>query len=837
MSTNFMVDRDLDVTNISARVSLNLPRVIIATYPVKIKGSLAYDISSGTLWYSNGLEWLPISGQPIPIVPNVQVEPIKPIGSLVYDSTTNVVWYSNGTEWLPMSTTPVTSDISTFPILQQGATVYDLITNRIWYSNGVDWLPIASSILVVADVQVYPVQPEGTIVYDQATNTIWYSDGTQWIPMSSTPSVPDASVYPILPAGTLIYDELTQTVWYSDGTAWNPIDSNTSGVVMSALTIYANAGTGSDTNDGLTPATAVQTIQRALDVISTYLVYNGTIQLLGNTPFDLGTDSNLNFFPATTRVGNLVIKGTRLNEVNDTVASFAHNIGPFNTWTQVTGTTGGYTASLYQGWFVQNNTKNTFYSILDNAVGTVDTIAGDGAPNGQIDAWTNGDSFSLYTLESVITFSGTIDILNSSNDTVRFQDVWIQPSSGATLKNPLLPVTTYNACRMDTNSQLSYTGSMNLNGVYSENTLTGTIFCALETGAYRIFNSVWVNGPEVQMNNVSSASFFNSTNGLANADSRSFVVEGTFTGYSMSLTGFEGAVVIEIVAGIYNFNNLYAENTAASTNPSSPVQNSRLFNCGSSSSGVLQNAELIQHSTANSQPQIVVIGFNGRLDVRETQIWTNDSGTSSGAVLRAFGGAIISIFSETLTVTSNNSDPLIDLENNSICAIRANIAYVNSWTNTAGEVCRLDEHSFFSMEAQSTAAVSFTANSSTAIFDLNTGSSVDINLLSAGTNVSFTNTNLNGSGILCNHGSKCNISSVGTITYSTNQSGGSITKGTVVLLHASLASFQQAITDGGGGNVNVLIYGLVVVAGPGPYSTTVNDFAAGTPQNCAIAFG
>lgn len=831
LSTNSSIKRDFSFTNTQNQTSLTIPCVVISTFPIKQKGSIAYDITTSTIWYSNGREWLSISSMPIPIVPDVQTEPIRPAASLVYDLATNTVWYSNGTEWLPMTTTPAIADVGVFPVLQQGAIIYDMTTNALWYSDGSNWIPL-SSIIVVPDVSVYPVGPEGTLVYDQATQTMWYSNGTEWVPTSSTPAVPDASVYPILPAGTIIYDETTQTVWYSDGTSWKPIDSNTSGVIVSALTIYANAGTGSDSNDGLTPGTAVQTIQTALNILSTYLVYNGTIQLLGATPFDLGTDSTLNFFPATTRVGNLMIKGTRLNIVNDTVASFAHNIGPFNTWTRVTGTGGGYTPSLYEAWFVQNNTKDTFYTILDNGAGTVDTIAGDGAPNGQIDAWDNGDSFTMYTLESTITFSGTVELLNSSNDAVIFQDVWIQPPVGGTWKNPLLPIMTYNACRMDTNSLISYTGSMILNGIYSENTGTETEFCVLETGAYRILNSAWLNGPAIQLNNISSASFFNSTDCQSVLDGRSFVVEGNFTGYSMSLTGFIGVIVIQITSGVYNFNYVYAENTASSNSPD-PNANSRIFNCGESSTGVLSNAQLIQNSTINTQPQVVVIGFNGRLDVQNTQIWTTTSGPAGGSVLIAFGGAIITIFSPSMTVTGNSGAALIDLDNNSYCVIRTNAGFTNTWTSTAGNAVTLRTNSAIAMRIGS--SISFTANTTSSVFNLDLGASLDVTM-TAGT-FSITNPNANGSGVICDHGSRYNISSAGTVSYSTRQSGGSTTKATIVLRHGSLASSTANITDTGVGNVNVLIYGTVVVAGPGPYSTPVNDFAAGTPENCGMSFG
>jgi len=58
---NNKVVRDFSFTNTSHQVALTMPRVKVATYPVKEKGTIVYDVDTNKLYFSTGLAWIPIT--------------------------------------------------------------------------------------------------------------------------------------------------------------------------------------------------------------------------------------------------------------------------------------------------------------------------------------------------------------------------------------------------------------------------------------------------------------------------------------------------------------------------------------------------------------------------------------------------------------------------------------------------------------------------------------------------------------------------------------------------------------------------------------------------------
>lgn len=57
---NSSVKRDFNFNNTQTSTMVTIPRVILSNYSVKPAGSIVYDITTQQIWYSDGLEWLPL---------------------------------------------------------------------------------------------------------------------------------------------------------------------------------------------------------------------------------------------------------------------------------------------------------------------------------------------------------------------------------------------------------------------------------------------------------------------------------------------------------------------------------------------------------------------------------------------------------------------------------------------------------------------------------------------------------------------------------------------------------------------------------------------------------
>ena len=428
------------------------------------------------------------------------------------------------------------------------------------------------------------------------------------------------------------------------------------GEAIPSITIYVNAGTGNDANDGLTSLTAVQTIQKGLDILGTYLSEEGIIQLEGNTPFNLGNNPTLNFFPATSFSGNIKILGTRIDEVTDTVLSIPSpsGIGPFDTWTVVNGTVGGYLPSDYSTHFIQNTTNGRYYTVQDNHAGSVDTITGNDAPNGKGDAWTAGDSFTLFKAGSIIQFSGNLTILNPNNTTTIFEAIWVQPVTGGSWTNIKLPVTTFRGCRLDVDSERAYVGSMVIEGCYSKNVnpLVETLFCPAEQKACRSCDSFWLDGPSIVYSDTCSAIFLNCTNSVQeNTFGFNIQVEsGDFQGYSIKVSNsLSHRVILVNQASIYSLENIDLTNRTGVTFPPN------LLDAGGDgpSVGFIRNAKLTNLS-AQQNNTCVGLGFGGKMNFRGELILA-----STGPCIKANGGATITMLLSVCEISTTTSRNLI----------------------------------------------------------------------------------------------------------------------------------------------------------------------------------
>lgn len=278
------------------------------------------------------------------------------------------------------------------------------------------------------------------------------------------------------------------------GVKWGPI-----GLYPVALnTIYANADIGSDSNPG-TIGSPVETIQRALNILGESSAVCGVVQLAGTVAFDQGTDATLDFFPASSMNGKIIIRGTKDSVVTDTVASIT-SVTPSNPatdlWQEITGDGTGGAYGSYERDYIHNTTKNEIYSVSSNTTTTVDTIIGN---YGSFRPWDVADSFDLFKISKQIDFDGTWTIRNNLSENITFEYIFFSPttSSCAMFSNDV--TTIFRGCRMDgnesTNATGTYQGSALINGCYSTCTLATNLFA---DGTYRScfdIRSMYVEGP------------------------------------------------------------------------------------------------------------------------------------------------------------------------------------------------------------------------------------------------------------------------------------------------------------------------------------------------------
>jgi len=672
--------------------------------------------------------------------------------------------------------------------------------------------------------------------------------------------VPPAPNYP-LPAFTGdIYVDVSLRKWYKyQCTAWYDITSNINllvsfgptgptgpigktgptgptgpslngGIILDSIKVFINEKTGSDLNNGLTSATAVKTIKKGIYILGKFTAKEGILQLEGNIPFNLGTNPVLDFYPATSFIGSIIVQGTFINNVTDTVISIPSpsGVGPFDTWSKLNIMNGGLIPFDYVKSFIKNNTQNKIYTILSNSSSSIDVITGKGASNGLPDPWNVGESLTLFKIKNIIQFSGELKILNSSNVNITFQYIWIKPAALLSAWNNVkLQVITFRGCRMDTNSFRSYTGSMILEGCYSENRNFETIFSPIEQNTSKIFNSVWLNGPGTEFNDTCSAFFVYLTDCLSvNA---SFNVQSAdFEAFSIKMTGITSHIGIKIQNGtIFKLTNVFLENIASVTFPVSLIESS-------GGKGVIINLNAVNNST-QSNNSCIALGFSSNLYLNGSTYLK-----STGKCIESDGGSYLDIFSNPLNMIINPiaNRPLISLDNNSRMSVRLSSDHIHVYETLIpiptfnSTLILVQTGSSFSLNNSSgNGSVKFLTDSKN-IFSI-----IDsyLSILTTSGNTILTNLRNDGSGIFCNSQSKFNerTQPPGNIIHSTKQT--SLTNATVVLDSGSSTSLTPNLTDITA--TNLLICGsLPTIPGPGPYSTSINDYSLINTKNCFASF-
>lgn len=143
------------------------------------------------------------------------------------------------------------------------------------------------------------------------------------------------------------------------------------------VVVYVDPTRGRDRYSGNRAATAVRTLGRAIERLGARSsVSNCTIKLLAGTTYDMGADTVLDFLPAMARCDRVIVRGARSSLVQDRVHAVS-DFGPYNRWRRVETTNAALTAGDYEGAHIENKETGRIYVVAQNGAATIDTISGD----------------------------------------------------------------------------------------------------------------------------------------------------------------------------------------------------------------------------------------------------------------------------------------------------------------------------------------------------------------------------------------------------------------------------------------------------------------------------
>lgn len=358
----------------------------------------------------------------------------------------------------------------------------------------------------------------------------------------------------------------------------------TMGDEQAVRTIFVNAGTGLDTNTGLSSAQALLTISRAIAVMGQRDALECIIQLEGTTDFDLGANPVLCFNPIQRTCKHITVQGTETTLVAADTVQVITDIAPAaRNWRRIEGAGTGYPSLVQQ--YVRNHNQDRVYMIEASGVNTIDTIVGPTTAGSIIapippvpvfsDPWALGDTFSAFSISNLITWTGTFSLDISYNE-VTFASLILRGATDSVLRAPgggghqII----FKGCQLDAQSDddfnSSYDGSILLQGVLSQGIKANAVFAGFQSEGCMRVESAWFQDVRVRYGGRCAAFWLNSVNSPA---------DGIF---------FQGANVVLIGIQIIE-----------------PV--GRALDIGGASKVLLVNADITQ-TTGTAMDAIIVAG-------------------------------------------------------------------------------------------------------------------------------------------------------------------------------------------------------------------------------------
>ena len=285
--------------------------------------------------------------------------------------------------------------------------------------------------------------------------------------------------------------------------------------------VYVHINTGDDANNGLSQDNAVQTFGRGLEIMEQQA--NAKICILdldGTANYFFDDGEVIDFSKLVEHCQKVILRGQKNIDVEDTVVSLTP-IHPYEAWDRISLTTGGLNSSDYLGYIMENVDRSRYYVVRDNAVGTIDTIAGvvDDIQGFDLDgeSFSPGDTIRLYFPTTRFSFRGNVKlIVPESDEFLVFQALSVRAfDSSSVLESPvgIGRHVRFQGCDMRvlaTSRPGSFTGSMLLEGVYIAG--SGTTFNARQQDVRLRAISIWSEGIGIEWTGIGYCYFayFNS---------------------------------------------------------------------------------------------------------------------------------------------------------------------------------------------------------------------------------------------------------------------------------------------------------------------------------------
>lgn len=295
-------------------------------------------------------------------------------------------------------------------------------------------------------------------------------------------------------------------------------------------TVFVNAGTGLDTNTGLSSTQALLTIPRAIVVMGQRNALQCIIQLEGTVDFDLGANPVLCFNPIHRTCKHITVQGTETTLVGPDTVQVITAISPLGrNWRRIEGAGAGYPALTKQ--YVRNHNQDRVYMIEASGGNTIDTIVGP-IPTSSFsvslppvpvlaDPWTLGDTFTAFSISNLITWSGTLS-LDIPYNKVTFMSVIFRGATDSILRAPGGGGhnAIFKGCQLDAqsndNNNPSYQGGILMQGVLCEGVNPGGVLMGVQSEGCVQMESVWLEAVTVRYSAGSCTAFwFNSVNSPA----------------------------------------------------------------------------------------------------------------------------------------------------------------------------------------------------------------------------------------------------------------------------------------------------------------------------------
>ncbi len=608
----------------------------------------------------------------------------------------------------------------------------------------------------------------------------------------------------------------------------NAGSASITGQITTLKNIFVNAETGSDLNDGTTGATAVATIQTALNLLVNIGQYVEcvVIQLEGSKSFNVGT--TLNFFPASSFAGKFIFRGQQQNIINDTVQSIV-GFGPNNTFQRVTGSVGNYGPSVYLSKFIWNRTQDEVFVIKDNTNIDIDTIAGDTpsdfGPGEPSVAFNIGDSFTLFETGTDVEFGQRVTINNPQGNPIQFDNIhFVATSDEAQWVNPFVQSVTYRGCWLDarhpvafySESEPCYFGSCNILGCYSENVSVATYFTDFEQGTCVRSKSMWLNGPEIRFSEACSVLFLYATNAVARS----------ITTRNASLLGLSIWIENNARQGIYiggsstcAFHNTLIESSIQSNN----VHLFEVDECCvvyfTGTCELLQNAPGTQRGCLNIRSSSRVY-----LETSNNVVNLISAGTEvinvNGLSLFVIGGANINI---QTTAAAGLASSCLTFQN-SLCHIfpftPSGLTMTQTNQSTVPMISMVNDSSLFLTQGNVASSLNGNTTSANGVLYALRNSKIT---MTASSPLTIQNAS-SAPAIVCRYNSTLVLSNNG-YTFNTPSPAPILE----IRQGSSGSSTNPRNNTGGGANNSLQLGGNAIQSSP---AVTANDLASGIPENC-----